>query len=141
MRQLRSVLTVAIAAVTAASIVAGAVQAGENTDVTGTWKQTRINAADGKPSVRIFKLKQNGDKLSGCVLDRPDVELRFDNGTINNGQVSFTVTRNFGRLKLIMRYSGRVRGDTIQGTETSGTIVDGTQHLVNRNWDAKRAKD
>lgn len=87
--------------------------ADESTDPTGTWKWS-YTVNDQTREVTL-KLKLEGDKLTGAVLGRDNQETAIENASYKDGEVAFTVTREFNGQKFTSKYKGKVSGDTIKG--------------------------
>ena len=116
--------------------LAGAAAAQGKGDPTGTWKWEET-VKDQKRE-RTVKLKLEGAKLTGTMPGRKDgQETKIEDGKFENGEVSFTVTRERGDQKRVTKYKGKLEGDTIKGTiESSFGGKD-----QKRDWEAKRVKD
>ncbi|MBY0513409.1 MAG: hypothetical protein K2P78_05805 [Gemmataceae bacterium] len=118
--------------------LAGAAGAADDKDVTGTWKWT--TERQGQKTETTLKLKAEGEKVTGAVSSNfggKDAETKIENGKYKEGELSFTVTREFKDQKFTTKYSGKVTGDTINGTAVSER--DGKENK--RDWEAKKAKD
>ena len=92
-----------------------AVYAADAAKVDGTWKST-FKGPDGTERTTTFKLKQEGDKVTGTVSGRNNTETAIEDGTFKDGTVAFAVTREFQGNKMTTKYSGKLDGDTIKGT-------------------------
>jgi hypothetical protein len=110
----------------------------KKSDPTGTWKwETERN---GQKRETVLKLKLDGDKLSGTITagrgkDQP-AEVKIEDGKFKDGEVTFTVTREFNDQKRVTKYAAKVDGDTMKGTATSER--DGKAQK--REFEAKREK-
>src|SRR5438477_50723 len=104
-------------------------------DATGTWKWT---AMFGGNSIDLtLKLKQEGDKLTGAMAGgQNNQEAPIADGSVKDGKVSFSVTREFNGQKRTTKYSGTLSGDTITGK--SERERDG--QVTSTDWVAKRQK-
>jgi hypothetical protein len=123
------------ALVVAVSALAGPARADDKANATGTWKWTV--EFNGQKRDMTLKLKQEGDKLTGAMIGRNNNETAIDDGTIKDGNVSFTVTRERNGQKFTTKYTGKVVGDTIKGKmefERNG-------ETQTRDWEATRSKD
>lgn len=103
--------------------------------VAGDWKSS-FTTPNGNTIESKFKLKQDGEKISGVYLGRNGNENQIENGKIKDGQVSFSVTRERQGEKVTTKYSGKVQGDVIKGKiefERNG-------ETLSRDWEAKREK-
>lgn len=132
------------AAFVAACFLSAAVYAA---DASGTWKWTQQGrgGAGGKgggtPRESTLTLSQKDGKLTGKVSspgrDGATNTTEITNGTIKGDVIAFTIEREFGGNKFVMKYSGKLAGDTITG-ETESPGRDG--QTMKREWVAKRAK-
>lgn len=107
-------------------------------DPTGTWKwETERN---GQKRETTLKLKLDGDKLTGTVTagggKGKAMDVKIEDGKFKDGEVTFTVTREFNDQKRITKYAAKVDGDTMKGTATSER--DGKEQK--REFEAKREK-
>ena len=116
--------------------LAGATAAQGKADPTGTW--TWEDTIKDQKRERTLKLKLEGTKLTGTMPGRKDgQETKIEDGKFENGEVSFTVTRERGDQKFVTKYKGKLEGDTIKGTiESSFGGKD-----QKRDWEAKRVKE
>lgn len=101
-------------------------------DVTGTWKSSITNQ-NGQVRESTFKLKAEGEKLTGTVSGRQN-DTAIEEGRIKGDEISFKVTREFNNNRMVTKYTGKVAGDTIKGK--SETQRDGEPR--SRDWVAKR---
>jgi hypothetical protein len=101
-------------------------------DVTGTWKSSFTNQT-GQVRESTFKLKVEGDKLTGTVSGRNN-DTAIEEGKVKGEEISFQVTREINGNKVTMKYTGKVSGDTIKGKAESER--DGQPQK--RDWVAKR---
>lgn len=110
-------------------------------DPTGTWKWT-TEGRNGQSFESTLKLELKDGQLAGTMLGRqggqftiPDVAI--GDASFKDDAVAFTVTREFNGNKMVIKYAGKLEGDTIKGT-IERTNRDG--ELVKRDWTATRAK-
>jgi hypothetical protein len=103
-------------------------------DATGTWKWTVER--NGNTFENTLKLKQEGEKLTGKITGRQGNETEIEDGKVKDDTVSFTVTREFGGNKVVMKYQGKLSGDTIKGD----TKFERDGQEQTREWEAKREK-
>lgn len=114
-------------------------QAQEKKDASGTWSWTMPGRNGGPDRKMTLKLKAEGDKLSGKMISPgrqggDPVETEIKDGKVKDGEVSFTVTREFGGNKMTSKYNGKLSADTIKGKmefERNG-------ETQSRDWEAKR---
>jgi hypothetical protein len=88
-------------------------------DPTGTWKwETERN---GQKRETTVKLKLDGDKVTGTLTSggkEKATESKIEDGKLKDGEVTFSVTREFGDQKFVIKYAAKVDGDAIKGTAT-----------------------
>jgi hypothetical protein len=65
----------------------GLARADDKSDPTGTWKW--VVHKDGKDRVATITLKLEGDRLTGSTKGRPGEEMKVEEGTFKDGEVSF----------------------------------------------------
>lgn len=134
MKSLRTLLAAAAALVITAAVFAG--------DPTGTWKWTQQGRQGGQTIEQTLKLELKGGQLSGTLLGAqtpmgqiPDAAI--GDASFKDDAVAFNVTREFNGNKVVIKYTGKLDGDTITGsTERPGR--DG--NVMKRDWTATRAK-
>jgi hypothetical protein len=99
--------------------------------VTGTWKST-IKPPNGAEIEITYKLKQEGEKLTGTVKRGDGPERKIEEGKVKDGKVSFQYEVERDGNKFTVKYSGELSGDTIKGkVEVNENSFD---------WEAKRQK-
>jgi len=101
-------------------------------DLTGTWKSSFTNQND-QVRETVFKLKAEGDKLTGTISGRNN-DTAIEEGKIKGEEISFQVTREFNGNKMVIKYTGKVSGDTITGKSES----ERNGQPQTRDWVAKR---
>jgi hypothetical protein len=126
-----------VAAVVALVGLAGAVRAEDKPNPTGTWKYSVER--NGQQREMTFKLKLDGDKLTGSIPGRNNQETAIEDGKFDKktGEVSFSVTRERNGQKTTTKYSGKITGDTFKGK----TERDNNGQTQTSEFEAKRAKD
>jgi hypothetical protein len=114
-------------------------------DATGTWKWTQQGrggkSGSSTPREATLTVVQKDGKLTGSVSspgrDGGTSTAEIANATIKGDMVAFSVERTFGNNKYVVKYAGKIAGDTITGEyETPGRDGQSTK----REWIAKRAK-
>jgi hypothetical protein len=123
---------VTVAALVLAS--AGLARAADKPDPTGTWKWS-VTFNDQKRD-RALKLELDGDRLTGTFIGQAGREWRIEDGTYKDGEVSFKVMLTLDGDKFVIKYKGRVSGDTIKGK----VDVNRNGETQTRDWEAKRDK-
>lgn len=88
-------------------------------DPTGTWKWETERG--GQKRETTLKLKLDGDKVTGTITGgRGKAEdVKIEDGKYKDGQVTFSVTRERGDVKIVTKYAAKADGDTLKGTATS----------------------
>ncbi len=104
----------------------------------GTWKwETERN---GQKRESTLKLKVDGDKLTGTITSGGGkgkaMDVDIEDGKFKDGEVSFTVTREFNNQKFTTKYTAKVDGDTMKGSSTS----DRNGKEQKQDFEAKREK-
>jgi hypothetical protein len=125
---------VAVALVVAFAGLVGVARAEDKAGPTGTWKWT-VKLGEQELNFTL-KLKAEGDKLTGTLSRREGQESKIEDGTYKDGEVAFKVTREFNGQKIVIKYKGKVSGDTIKGKSE----FDRDGETMSRDWEAKRAK-
>jgi hypothetical protein len=124
----------AAALVVAFAGLLGVARAEDKAGPTGTWKWT-VKFNDQELNFTL-KLKAEGDKLTGALSGPRDQESKIEDGTYKDGEVAFKVTRERNGQKFVIKYKGKVSGDTIKGKSE----FDRNGETMSRDWEAKRAK-
>jgi hypothetical protein len=128
-----------LAAVAVVLAVSGlAVAADDKANPTGTWKWTVMGGGGGQAREVTLKLKMEGDKLTGAMVGRNNMETAIEEATFKGGEISFKVTRERQGQKFTTKYSGKLTGDTIKGKMEMPGREGGQGRTV--DWEAKRAK-
>jgi hypothetical protein len=102
-------------------------------DPSGIWKWT-VERNDQKREVTLTLRLEEG-KLTGHIPARNNTVTPIDDGKYKDGEISFSITRDFNGVKRTTKYSGKLSGDTITGK--SETERDGTP--VSSDWVAKKS--
>ena len=113
--------------------LAGMARAQDKANPNGTWKWT-VNFG-GQERELAVKLKADGEKLTGHFVSAGGRETPIEDGKYKDGEVSFKVTRGSDGNKLIIKFKGKVSGDTIKGTSE----VDHDGETRSHDWEAKRS--
>lgn len=131
----RSFCVAMVSTVVALAGLSTARAADSKADATGTWK-SEFKTQDGTTRETTFKLKQDGEKLTGTVSGRDGKDTEIKDGSVKGDEVSFKVTRKGQNdQEITITYTGKIEGDTIKGkTERSGG------NGRSRDWEAKRSK-
>ena len=127
-----------VAAVVAACVgTAGPAKADDKGDLSGTWEW--IVHRGGKTGVATVELKREGDRITGVMHGRNGKDMKVENGTFKDGQVSFEVPAvNPDGSQMVHRYNGTLTGDMITGTAEIEIFGRGKK---SGKWEAKRFRD
>jgi hypothetical protein len=102
---------------------------------TGTWKSS-FTTQDGQTIVTTYKLKQEGEKLTGTVTGRDGKETKIEDGKVKDDKVSFLMNRGQNGQKITIKFNGDLKGDSIKG-KVEFTRGDNSRSF---DWEAKREK-
>jgi hypothetical protein len=98
-------------------------------DATGSWKWTQ-SGPNGDVDF-VLKLKQDGDKLTGTLSGFNGNESDIEDGKVQDGQVTFSIVRDFNGNKITTKYTATVNGNELKGQ---------SQTIFTRPLDAKRGE-
>ncbi|MDW8030188.1 MAG: hypothetical protein RMK94_17555, partial [Armatimonadota bacterium] len=101
--------------------------------VAGVWRWS-VQTAKGERQY-VMTLRQRFQKVSGTI-STDGRESPITDARLVGTQLSFALTQEIGGQKVTMKFSGRVNGDTINGT----VDIQGGQFAGKRDWVAKRDK-
>lgn len=108
--------------------VAMADDAAAKTDVSGTytWEMGRGGGGGGGGGgqTTTLTLKQDGSKLTGTISGGRGGDTDIEEGKVEDGKLSFKVTREFNGNKMVTSYSGTVEGETLKLTVTTSRDVE-----------------
>jgi hypothetical protein len=105
-------------------------------DPTGTWKWT-TRSPNGDIETTL-KLESIDGKLAGAYSNQFG-DTAISNPSLQGDVIAFEVVRDFGGNKYVVKYYGKLEGDTIEGTiEAPGH--DGGKALK-LDWKAKRTDE
>jgi hypothetical protein len=102
---------------------------------TGTWKWTM--EMNGNSIERTVKLVQDGAALKGSTTMRNN-EVPIENGKVENGELSYQITREFNGNKIVVKYAGKVEGDKLTG-KVEFKMNDNEPRTM--DWNASRVKE
>lgn len=102
--------------------------------VTGKWTYTLEVSLDTSLDFTA-EFKQDGENVTGFVTVQ-ELKTAIEKGKFKDGQFTFEIPREYGGVKFMSRYAGKLTGDTLKGKIVSGTApVERTYE-----WSAKREK-
>ena len=108
--------------------------AADPTDPSGTWKWSTKSPGGEIPT--ILKLEWKNGEIAG-VYSNQYGDTAISNASLQDDVIRFDVVRDLGGKKYVVKYYGKIEGDTIKGTiEAPGH--DGGEG-VKLDWNAKRA--
>ena len=101
----------------------------------GNWKWTSEGRNGPQEATAKFELKDG--KLTGAVTN-PRGETAISEASFKDGAIAFVTELTFGENKFVIKYAGKLEGDTIKGTITRPGFGGGEPMPV--EWTATRAK-
>lgn len=103
-------------------------------DPSGTWKWT-THSPNGDIATTL-KLDVKDGKVSGAYSNQFG-DAAISNASVTGDVITFEVVRDLGGQQFIVKYQGKLEGDSIKGTiEAAGRDGGDAMKL---DWDAKRA--
>ena len=131
-----------VASFLAACVLAVAAFAAEASPA-GVWKWTVQGRQGGQGFEQQLTLDYKDGKLTGVMKGRqggqftvPDTAI--SDASFKNGEVKFSVTREFNSQSFTTKYEGKLAGDSIKGTFERPGFNGGAP--TKGDWDAKRQK-
>ena len=127
------------AALVAACLMTAAANAA---DITGNWKWSQQGRNGSQDYTAKFALK--GGNLTGSVMmpgfgGGEATEVEISDASVKDGTVAFSIVREFNGNKFVIKYEGKLDGDTIKGsTERPGR---GGGDPTKSDWSAMRVMD
>jgi len=112
------------------AMAAWAAAAADDAKPDGTWKWSVER--NGEKFESTLKLKLEADKLTGSLTGRDGKETAIEEASFKDGEVKFQVTREREGNKIVVKYTGKISGDTIEGKSEAGER--------SRDWKAERSK-
>ncbi len=102
-------------------------------DPTGTWEWSTKSPTGEIPTT--LKLEWQDSKIVGAYSNQFG-NTAISNAALQDNMISFDVVRDFGGQKYVVKYHGKMEGDTISGTiEAPG---HGGGEAAKLAWNAKR---
>ncbi len=105
-------------------------------DPTGTWKWTTTPPTGGAGFETTLKLETKDGKLSGAYTNQYGATT-ISNPSLKDDLIAFDIVRDLGGTKYVVKYRGKLEGETIHGT-IEAPARDGGDSLT-LDWTAKRA--
>ena len=107
-----------------------------SSDPTGTWNWSTKSANGEIPTTLTLELKDG--KIAGAYSNQFG-KTAISNASLQDDMINFDVVRDLGGKKYVVKYRGKVEGDTIKGTiEAPGH--DGGE-AMKLDWNAKRTME
>jgi hypothetical protein len=103
-------------------------------DPSGTWKWS-VSTPNGEIDTTLKLVLKDG-KLTGSYSNSFG-DSAISNGTVKDDAITFEVVREFNGGKFVLKYAGKLSGDTIKGS-ISVPSQDGSEGQK-LDWNAKRA--
>jgi hypothetical protein len=133
-----------IAGLLAMGLIAGLVGSASGDDkavkFTGTYSFKTSSGRSNREVIHTLKFKQEGEKVTGKWKSKDGdlvVESQFKEGTVKDGVLSFSITRELNGNSVPATCTARLEGDTLKfnaGYERNGVKVI-------REFEAKRESD
>ena len=102
-------------------------------DPTGTWEWSQRSRGRGDASKSTLTHSHEEGKLFGTLKSsRGDTEI--EEGTIKDGEIAFTITRETEEATIVTKYKAKVLGENLRGTMTT----TGGERDRSSPWEAKR---
>ena len=103
-------------------------------DPTGTWKWT-THSPNGDVETTL-KLEAKDGKLTGAYSNQFG-DTAISNASLQGDAIAFDVVRHLGGNEYVVKYHGKLEGDTIKGTLEAPGHDGGS--AVKLDWNATRA--
>lgn len=107
-------------------------------DPAGKWTWTMPGRNGGPERKSTLDLKVDGAKVTGKISspgrDGQTTETEIADGKLKDGELSFSVTREWNGNKMTAKYNGKVAADKITGKIS----IDRNGEAMIRDWEAKR---
>ncbi len=107
-------------------------------DPAGKWTWTMPGRNGGPERKSTLDLKVDGAKVTGKISspgrDGQTTETEIADGKLKDGELSFSVTREWNGNKMTAKYNGKVAADKITGKIS----IDRNGEAMTRDWEAKR---
>ena len=111
---------------------------GTQIDPVGKWTWTMPGRNGGPERKSTLDLKVDGAKVTGKISspgrDGQTTETEIADGKLKDGELSFSVTREWNGNKMTAKYNGKVAADKITGKIS----IDRNGEAMTRDWEAKR---
>ena len=102
-------------------------------DPTGTWEWSTSSPDGDIPTTLKLELKDS--KIAGAYSNQFG-DTAISNASLQDDVIRFDVVRDLGGKKYVVKYHGKIEGDTIKGTIEAPGHDGGAALKV--DWNAKR---
>ncbi len=102
-------------------------------DPTGTWTWA-VHSPSGDLATTA-KIESKDGKVTGAYSNEFG-ESAINNASLEGDVLAFEVVRDFGGNKFVVKYRGKIEGDTIKGTIELPNFGGGEMQKL--DWSAKR---
>jgi len=109
-------------------------------DPTGTWIWETYQ--NGMKWPNTLKLQYDGKKITGMILGRQNTNLPIGDATFQDGELSFSISREVSGTKFVTKYRGKLEADTLKlsvETERGGRVQK--QQIEARREKSSKTKD
>lgn len=113
--------------------VAGVASAADTDGPVGLWKWS--GKYGKKDTDFTARLEHKDGKVTGSLAGGK-LDLKIEEGTFKDGELSFTATGEVKGEKVSIKCTGKVTGDTVKGSAT----VERKGKVKSETWEAKREK-
>jgi hypothetical protein len=107
-------------------------------DPSGKWTWTMPGRNGGPDRKSTLDLKVDGAKVTGKISspgrDGQTTETEIADGKLKDGELSFSVTREWNGNKMTAKYNGKVAAEKITGKIS----IDRNGEAMTRDWEAKK---
>ncbi len=105
-------------------------------DPSGTWKWS-VTGPDGSSFETTLTLALKDGKLTGTYSNQFG-DSQISGATFKGDAIAFQVDREFNGNKFVIKYQGKLVGDTIKGMIELPGMGDGESRKL--DWNAQRGK-
>jgi hypothetical protein len=107
-------------------------------DPSGKWTWTMPGRNGGPDRKSTLDLKVDGAKVTGKISspgrDGQTTETEIADGKLKDGELSFSVTREWNGNKMTAKYNGKFAAEKITGKIS----IDRNGEAMTRDWEAKK---
>ncbi len=112
-------------------------------DITGSWKWSQQGRNGSQDYTAKFALKDG--KLTGSVMvpgfgGGEPMSIDISDASFADGNVAFSLVREFNGNKIVTKFTGKFDGDTIKGSSERPGRGEGAAPMKS-DWNASRVSD